>query len=342
MMKKKLYTLLAIIGLITFFTACENDGTRIVMLDDPADPVLVSLPDLNLERSRANDTLEFTGTPVDPGFTASATYILQACPAGTGFARISEVWSGVDVSSIKITVGTINNRLKRDFPTDQTSDIDFRLKSTLTVDAGTGSPGTSSDPFDYFSAPVTASVFVYGLPRLDLLNSGKTQKVESQLGDGVYQGIVKLDPESPFTLSDPDSGTEYGGATGVLEEDGPAIVPPAEGYHVLDVNVPLMTYSFEARMIGLVGSATPNEWSSPDQKMDYDQSSGIWSITLDLVVGEIKFRLNDGWAWNLGGTPDNLYHDGPNLAISEAGNYTITLNITDFEGELATCTIVKN
>jgi len=333
---------MAIVGLMTFFTACEEDGTRVVMSEDPLAPSIVSMPDLTLVRSQANDTLVFRGTPVDPGFTASANYFLEACPAGTGFVSKTQVWSGVDVSEIKITVGNLNGALKKDFPTDQVSPIDFRLRAVLIVDAGTGSPGTSTNPFEYTSDPVTADVTVYGLPRLDLVNSGKTQKVESALGDGNYTGIVKMSVANPFTLSDPDSGTRYGGSGGLLSVDGPAIEAPADGYHVLNVSLPDMTYEFEAMMIGLVGSATPNEWSSPDQKMEYDQNAGTWYITLDLVAGEIKFRLNDGWAWNLGGTPGNLYHDGPNLPISEAGNYTITLTITDFEGELATCTIVKN
>jgi hypothetical protein len=186
-----------------------------------------------------------------------------------------------------------------------------------------------------------ADVTTYGLPRLDLVGSGKTQKVESPTGNGVYSGIVKLDPANPFTLSDPDAGTQYGGATGVLAVDGAAIVPPKAGYHVLDVDVPGLTYTFEERQIGLVGSATPNGWDSPDQKMDYDQASGTWSITVDLIDGEFKFRLNDGWAWNLGGTPNNLVHNGDNIAAT-AGNYTITLTITDFAGELGTFTIVQN
>lgn len=333
---------MAITGFVTLFTACEESGTRTLMKENPTPPSLVLLPDLTLVRSQANDTLVFMGIAVDPGFVASANYFLEACPAGTGFSQVTQVWSGVNPETIKITVGNLNGALKKNFPTDQVTPIDFRLRAVLVVDAGTGSPGTSTDPFEYTSDPVTADVTLYGLPRLDLLNSGKTQKVESALGDGIYTGIVKMSVANPFTLSDPDSGTQYGGAGGVLSVDGPAIEPPADGYHVLDVSVPDMTYEFEARMIGLVGSATPNAWDSPDQKMDYDQNTGTWSITLELVVGEIKFRLNDGWAWNLGGTPDNLFHDGPNLAITEAGNYTVTLTITDFEGELATCTIVKN
>ena len=79
--------------------------------------------------------------------------------------------------------------------------------------------------------------------------------------------------------------------------------------------------------------------------MEYNPATGTWSITLNLVDGEIKFRLNNAWAWNLGGTPDNLTVDGANIPLT-AGNYTIVLTITNpnsVKGEVGgTCTIVKN
>ena len=92
-------------------------------------------------------------------------------------------------------------------------------------------------------------------------------------------------------------------------------------------------------MIGLVGSATPNGWDSPDQKMDYDAVTGTWKKTLTLVAGEFKFRLNDAWVWNLGGTTDNLTQGGNNIAVT-AGNYTISLTIIN--GTTGTYKIVKN
>jgi hypothetical protein len=79
--------------------------------------------------------------------------------------------------------------------------------------------------------------------------------------------------------------------------------------------------------------------------MDYDAKTGTWKITIDLVAGDIKFRLNDGWNWNLGGTADKLTVDGSNITLS-AGNYTIVLTITNpnsVKGEVGGyCTITKN
>jgi hypothetical protein len=264
-MKKNLLIYLTFIVLAVFLAGCEKDGEMITMLSNPVAPTLTTVPDLTLQRTSGNDVLEFVGTAVDPGFAASATYYLEACAAGTDFAEPVTVWSGTQSKSMKMTVSDLNGILLKKFPADASSSIDFRLRAVLVVDAGTGAPGTGTNPFSYKSAVKNANVTLYGLPRLNL-----------------------------------------------------------------------------------VGSATPNGWDSPDQKMDYDPATGIWSITLNLVEGEIKFRLNDAWAWNMGYRPGgtdltDLFHNGDNIKVT-AGNYTISLTITQPNGpnEAGSCTVVKN
>jgi hypothetical protein len=347
-MKKHILIYLTFMGLTALFTGCENDGEIVTMLSNPIAPTLQTLPNLTLERVNGTQMLEFVGTPVDPGFTASATYYLDACAAGTDFADPVVVYSGIEAKSIKISVSDLNGILLKKFPADATTSVDFRLRAVLVVDAGTSAPGTGTNTFSYASAVKNASVTLYGLPRLDLIGSGMDQKVESALGDGTYTGLVKLNTANPFTLLDPDAGTSYGGAAGALSVNGPAIVPERTGWERLNVDVNAMTYEISEYRIGLVGSATPNGWDTPDQPMEFDPATGTWSITVNLVDGEIKFRLNNAWAWNLGyrpgGTdPGDLFHNGDNIAVT-AGNYTITLTITQPNGpdEAGSCTIVKN
>lgn len=348
-MKKNILIYLTFIGLTALFTSCEKDGVMVKMLSNPGSPTLKTLPDLTLERANGTQVLEFHGTAVDPGFDASATYYLEACAAGTDFASSVVVYSGSRADTIKITVGDLNGMLLKKYPADATTSLDFRLRAVLVVDAGTGAPGTSTDPFSYASAVQNANVTLYGLPRLDLIGSGMDQKVESALGNGSYTGLVKLNTANPFTLLDPDASITYGASGAALAVDGDPIDPPANGWHRLNVNVNDLTYDISAYMIGLIGSAVyPYDWSTPDQKMDYDAATGTWSITIDLHDGDIKFRLNDAWAWNLGyrpgGTdPTDLYHNGDNIPVT-AGNYTITLTIINPTGpnETGSCTIVKN
>lgn len=349
-MKKNLLIYLTFIGLTALFTACEKDGEMVTMLSNPVAPTLTTVPDLTLQRTNGTQVLEFVGTPVDPGFQASATYYIEACAAGTAFADLVTIWSGTQCKSMKITVSDLNGILIKKFPADASTPLDLRLRAVLVVDAGTGAPGTGTNPFSYASASKGATVALYGLPRLDLVNSGMAQKIESALGDGKYTGLVKLNTTQPFTLTNPDAGTNYGGTGGVLSVNGPAIVPERTGWERMTVDINALTYDISEYRIGLIGSATPNEWNTPDQPMEYNPATGTWSITVDLVVGEIKFRLNNGWAWNLGfnknntGKLNDLFHDGNNIPIDAAGNYTITLTITQPNGptEAGSCTIVKN
>jgi starch-binding outer membrane protein SusE/F len=345
-MNKKLSIYLTIIGLLSLLFSCKKDETKVVILATPIVPTFQIVPDLTLKRANGKDTLVFVGTPVNPGFQASATYFLEACANGTNFKDPTLLISGNQDLKLKITVGDLNGLLLKKFPADQVSLIDLRIRSVLSVDAGTGAPGTSSKPMEYSSATTAVSITIYGLPRLDLINSGITQKIESALGDGKYTGFVKLDATKPFTLKDPDANIVYGVSGVKLGVNGTAIPVPANGWYQLSADTKGLTYSNSAYMIGLIGDATPNGWNSPDSKMDFDNPTGSWVITLTLVNGSVKFRKNDDWnsGINLGiGTGyslDNLFNGGSssNIPIT-AGNYTIRLYISSTPFR---CTFTKN
>lgn len=339
---KKNIIYIAFIGLIGFLSSCEKDGSNVVMLSSPTVPTIQTMPNLTLTRPKGTDTLVFVGTPVDPGFQASVIYYLEACASGDNFKNVIPILSSNQDAKLKITASDLNGILLKKFPADQASSVDFRIRSVLVADAGTG-----VKPFTYNSPIKTAQVSLYGLPRLDLLDSGKDQKIESALGNGVYAGFVKLDATKPFTLKDPDAGTVYGGAGGVLSVDGPAIPAPATGYHQMTANTNALTFKMEPYMIALIGNALlPNGWDGPDTDMDYDPATGTWYITVDLVKGFCKFRKNDGWGWNMGladsGVPGALKQGGVgnDIPINEPGNYTLVFTIlNDNEG---TYTIKKN
>jgi hypothetical protein len=339
--------LILLIGLTGLFISCEKDGEQVFMLDNPIAPEIVTMPDLTLKRTSGTQILEFVGTPVDPGFQASANYTLEASAAGTNFANPITIISAIQDTSLKISTSDLNGILLKSFPADEVSSIDFRLRSILVVDAGTTAPGTGNNPFQYTSAIKNAKVTLYGLPKLDLINSGIDQKIESSLGDGKYFGYVKLDITKPFTLKDPDANIVYGANGAALAVNGNPIVPADNGWFSLEANTKALTYKMDPYMIGLVGSSTRNGWDAPDQKMDYNAKTGKWAITTDLIVGFIKFRRNDGWGWELGpdksGSLNNLIKGGVgnDIPVNTAGNYTITLTI-NADGVTGSCTIVKN
>lgn len=347
-MKKLIY--ITFIGLLGLLVSCEKDGDQNFILENPVTPSIVSMPNLTLERNNGTEILEFVGTPADPGFVASAKYFLEACASGDNFNDVIAIQNNTEGTSFEISVSDLNGILLKKFPADEVSSVDFRIRSQLVVDAGTGAPGAADDSFEYSSETETSSVTLYGLPRLDLINSGIDQKIESALGNGEYFGYVKLDETMPFSLLDPDNSVTYGGTGETLSVDGDAINPISTGWHQLSANLNDLTYELLDFRIGLIGDATPNGWDAPDQKMEYNPQTGIWSITLDLVVGTCKFRVNDDWSGsiNLGlgddDNPqyslDNLWNSGSsqNIPIDAAGNYTITLSI----GSKYSATITKN
>lgn len=88
---------------------------------------------------------------------------------------------------------------------------------------------------------------------------------------------------------------------------------------------------------GIVGSATPNGWDSPDipfWKQQGDENNGIIIAYATLTDGEIKFRMNNSWDApniNYGGnssTEGDLIQDGSNIVVT-AGTYKVTMNLNN-------------
>jgi len=81
--------------------------------------------------------------------------------------------------------------------------------------------------------------------------------------------------------------------------------------------------------VGLIGSATPTGW---DSDTDLAFVTGTqYQVTIDLVVGDAKFRANDMWdlAWGStdfpSGNGDNT-PGSPNVPIPTAGTYLVTFD----------------
>lgn len=119
-------------------------------------------------------------------------------------------------------------------------------------------------------------------------------------------------------------GAPAGSDTLVAGGDNIAVSLEADYAITLNLSHP-NAYTFSANRWGVIGSATADGWNS-DQNMTWDAVNKVFTVTLNLTVGEIKFRANDDWAINLGGPLGALVQNGANLAVGTAGSYTITLN----------------
>ncbi|MBN8677692.1 MAG: RagB/SusD family nutrient uptake outer membrane protein [Chitinophagales bacterium] len=156
------------------------------------------------------------------------------------------------------------------------------------------------------------------------------QQLASPAGDNTYEGYIYFpddQKEFKFTLG-PDWSNNLGdnGSNGTLEPTGSNISVPEGGFYKINVDLTALTYTIQKTNWGLIGDATPGGWGS-DQDMTYDAAEKVWTITVGLTGGSVKFRANDDWGLNYGDNGPNalLERDGANIAIPGNGTYTIKL-----------------
>ncbi|MGC4129813.1 MAG: SusF/SusE family outer membrane protein [Bergeyella sp.] len=134
-------------------------------------------------------------------------------------------------------------------------------------------------------------------------------------------------------------GVQYGAGSsaGTLSTSGGDISVAAAGYYQLSIDTAALTYTLvpvsaptaSYSTIGIIGSATPNGWSSSTAMTQSTFDSHIWMLeNTALTDGEMKFRANDSWDINWGSGDENFgtgTQGGANIPVS-AGVYDIYFN----------------
>jgi len=132
--------------------------------------------------------------------------------------------------------------------------------------------------------------------------------------------------------SDPDwNHTNYGLTTGVpgkLNTDPTAgnLNLPA-GYYKLNADAIALTYTAVATLWGVIGDATPGAWDN-STPMTYSPSSQTWSCAVHMKVGAFKFRANNAWDINYGGSAGKLTAGGDNIPVTLESDYIVTLDLS--------------
>ncbi|MDX2247261.1 MAG: SusE domain-containing protein [Bacteroidia bacterium] len=285
-----------------------------------------------LTEDNADDLIApFSWTAADFGFSAAVSYTVEIDVAGNNFdeAVTLAVVNGLSLESI--TVEKLNSiMLAKGRPDGVASPMDVRVMATINPDV---------DPV--YSPTVSINVTPYKTtivyPKLQVPGSyqgwdpaKENTVIFDRKSNGKFEGFIYFtDPNVEFKYTNgPSWDVNWGdtGADGTLDPGGENIKATDAGMYRLNVDINALTHTNALTNWGLIGSATPGGWDS-DQDMTYDAATGYLTITLDLIVGDIKFRANDDWAINMGDNDGNksLEYDGSNIAITEAGNYTIEL-----------------
>lgn len=168
--------------------------------------------------------------------------------------------------------------------------------------------------------------------------------LEVDAADGDFSGnkIISSNISSPFavTVADFNKGLLAAGF-----EDGTAhnikVRIKGGNYLVSEAIAMTVTPYFDAEPWTIIGSAVGGWDAASEKYMNYDKNTETYSLTLDLGVGEYKFRApkkdaSNAWKYNYGLSGESTnYENATNVALkldgsnikSLGGNYTITFDV---------------
>ena len=349
-MKTLINKILLVITFGALLISCKKEG-EIVTLGATAVPGVLTTSVTNVVLSKPNlavEAVKASFTSADFGFNAAATNTLQIAKAGTNFAAPKEIILEAGVTAKSLTHLELNDiLLAMNFVPEVAANVECRVKSII-------SPSVAA----VYTNVKTMSVTPFALKGTLYMpgayqgwDPSSADSLVSATGDGIYKGVILFTASAQeFKLlkkkswGAPEYGT--GASAGSIAEGGGNLVGPtafitdgvtytSESFLVIaDLNTNKIIY--ELQSWGLIGSATSGGWGS-DVNMKCSNNNGKWSLTTNLVVGEVKFRKNHNWGVNLGGSGGVLSDGGANIAVAVAGSYTFVLDPV-----AKTYTMVKN
>jgi len=141
---------------------------------------------------------------------------------------------------------------------------------------------------------------------------------------------------------DGDLGDDPANTGNIIDDGEQNVNVGGPGFFYIKADLASMTWEAKKTTWGIIGNATPGDWSAQTDFTDFDASTNTFTMTATLSAGEMKFRGTDDWSINYGGAglSGEPISGGANIVISEAGTYTITLVLE--HGGNYSYSIVKN
>lgn len=308
--------------------ACSKDETKLVARPGDGGSLEASVSSVVLTKENAEqEALEIKWQSADFGFNAAISNVLQIGLKGQDFQGAREISFSAGDDSYHFTTLELNALLlSMDLPVDEATDLELRLKSSIS----TSFTPLYSNVLPLSATPYAAISFLYVPGAYQDWAIESAESLISPTSNGVYTGIIyfpeadsefKLTPERSWDVSYGDDG----GGRISLNADG-NIKAPRAGNLELTVNTNENTISFKDHNWGIIGDAAAG-WDD-DIDMRYENSTQLWKATVELKVGEIKFRKDHDWGTSYGGANGNLNtEDDNNIAITEAGTYDVVLDL---------------
>lgn len=331
------YISLACASIFTL-SACSEDDSIIKL--DPTTFVapVADAPTSNnlilLEENAAQNAATFKWAAASYGVATPPKYEVQIAVKGTNFEKTKVIISTSEITA-DISVKELNaTAIDMGAEPFVKSDFEYRIVSSV------GTPGSqqlisniNSISITPYPTDLSTNWGVVGSitnwadgKDIPFWKSETSNIFVSYIDVNEANAEIKFRQDGKWDLNYGDDGQD-----GKLEKGGENIKIALAGsykitFDLSNANAP--TYKIEKFTWGLVGDATTNGWEGPDTKLTYDGTIDAWSTITTVKDGEFKFRFNNDWETNYGGTdtPGILKDkDGANIKI-KAGKYKITAN----------------
>lgn len=359
-MKIVKYTL-SILAMVIAFAACTKDNSTNVVFD-PADAVAGTLATpaaiVLTDATKGNDLPAFTWTKSTFGFDAAVTYTVEIALENSAFTPLRVIGSvsanqlvikQIDLQSalekLKVVLGN-THKVEMRVKAQIVDQIDPLISNVVKFNVTTYKPAEKQ----------YAKVWIIG----DYCgwNHSRSQFLYDIAGEGDYfEGWVAFNGKAQngfkITYTGGWNGDDIGTNDAAIVNNKIKVEP---GGNISLFNGSIMYLKLDNRdpnnrtlervktisRIGLIGSATPNDWNSPDTELVFNENTNKFEATVTLKDGEIKFRADNDWGLNwgkfdvsAGKNPDQLNPGGGNIAVT-AGTYKVvfTLNKVDPTYEL--------
>ena len=336
-MKANILKTLAVGLMVLSLWSCKKDEDKVTANASPAGTLSASATSVDLNNAAAEQTAVTFTFPASTvtGYPVTVTNTLQFDLKGNNFRTAKE--TVLTTTTYSATVAELNKMmLSLGATIGAPAEMEVRLKS-----APAPNVPTYSNVITISGTPYLASAWIYVPGAYHGWSFDTVDSLVSLTGNGVYEGLINMPAEKvTFKITPKKSwDVNYGDGGGdALSTSGGDINAGTPGLKKITVDLNKNTYKIEnADSWGLIGDATPGGWENDTDLKFINDGSGLWKLTANLKVGKYKFRMNDTWDVNFGIKDGKFVKGGDDISLSEAGNYTISLDPVE-----ETYTIVKN
>ncbi len=327
----------------------KPEMNQIAAPEDVVAPVLEAVegPIEITPSNMVDGVVAFTWSAADYGVPTQINYSLEAATAAAPDAKVT-ITSGITTTSAEVDYETLNAILYNDLGLADgvAEDVNFSIGVKVGEYAKIYSNAVT------VSCKVTAAEKTY--PTLTVAGSyaynnwtpGKGQFVFDFDGtDTKYSGVIDFG-EDVSALQFKFVGSKWGEnefsvPSGEAQAAEAAELPLVAGggdnisaytthrYYslTLDKGTPKVIKNFSFSSLGVIGDATPTGWDA-DTDMQFNADKQRFYVDITLIDGTIKFRADDAWDVNWGGSDGVLASGADNIPVT-AGDYRIYVNLND-------------